>query len=106
MEQLVILLHVLIALFLIVLVLIQQGKGATMGSSFGSGASTTVFGSSGSGGFLIKLTAFFGFLFFVTSLFLGYEAVQHSKVLNVANAMVAPVAVTPATAPPAQPQQN
>ena len=56
MYQFILLIHVFIAAFLILLVLIQQGKGATMGAAFGSGASQTVFGSRGSGSFLLKLT--------------------------------------------------
>jgi len=71
MYQLVLLVHVLVALVIIGLVLMQQGKGADMGSSFGSGASGTVFGSQGTGSFLFKLTAGSVFVFFVTSLLLS-----------------------------------
>jgi preprotein translocase subunit SecG len=66
--------HVLISVSLVTLVLLQQGKGAEMGASFGSGASQTVFGSHGSSSFLFKLTGLFALLFFVTSLSLGYLA--------------------------------
>ena len=71
MYQLVLLVHVLVSLVIIGLVLMQQGKGADMGSSFGSGASGTVFGSQGTGSFLFKLTASLVFVFFVTSLLLS-----------------------------------
>lgn len=72
MYQLILVLHIIIALALIGLVLIQQGKGAEMGASFGSGASNTVFGSQGTGGFIFKLTGGLALAFFVTSLLLSY----------------------------------
>ena len=56
MYQLLLVVHVLIATVVIGLVLIQHGKGADIGAAFGSGASNTVFGSQGTGGFLFKLT--------------------------------------------------
>ncbi len=56
MYQFILFIHVLVAAFIILLVLIQQGKGATMGAAFGSGASQTVFGARGSGSFLFRLT--------------------------------------------------
>ncbi len=76
MQQILLVAHMLICVFLVMLVLVQQGKGATMGASFGNGASQTVFGSQGSGSFLFKLTALFAALFFATSLALGYFAMQ------------------------------
>lgn len=72
MYQLVLVAHVFIAVLLIALVLIQHGKGADIGAAFGSGASNTVFGSQGSGGFLFKLTGALAIGFFVTSLTLSY----------------------------------
>ncbi|WP_367607959.1 preprotein translocase subunit SecG [Legionella sp. W05-934-2] len=72
MYQLVLITHVFIAVVLIGLVLIQHGKGADIGAAFGSGASNTVFGSQGSGGFLFKLTGSLAIGFFVTSLTLSY----------------------------------
>ena len=74
MYQIVLLVHVIIAITLIGLVLIQQGKGASMGAAFGSGASSTVFGSQGSGSFLVRLTATLAAGFFATSILLGYMA--------------------------------
>lgn len=71
MYQLLLIIHVLIALVVIGLVLIQHGKGADIGASFGSGASTTVFGSQGSGSFLFKLTGALALTFFATSLLLS-----------------------------------
>lgn len=65
-------LYILVAIALIVLVLIQHGKGADIGAAFGSGASNTVFGSQGSGGFLFKLTGGLAAAFFAIALILGY----------------------------------
>jgi preprotein translocase subunit SecG len=72
MYQLILIFHVIVAIILIGLVLIQQGKGAEIGASFGSGASSTVFGSQGTGSFLFKLTGGLALTFFMTSLFLSY----------------------------------
>ncbi len=72
------LIHVLVAFLLIVLVLLQQGKGADMGASFGSGgASQTLFGSQGASSFLSRFTAIAVTVFFITSLTLTY--LQHQK---------------------------
>ncbi len=64
-------LHISAGLFLILVVLLQTGKGAAMGSAFGSGASQTMFGSSGAGSFLTKLTTAAAIVFMVTSLTLA-----------------------------------
>ena len=64
-------LYLLVALALIGLVLIQRGKGADMGASFGAGASGTLFGASGSGNFLTRTTAILATSFFILSLLLG-----------------------------------
>jgi preprotein translocase subunit SecG len=64
--------HVLLALMIIGLVLLQRGKGAEAGAGFGSGASGTVFGARGTSTLFSKLTAVFAALFFVTSLTLAY----------------------------------
>lgn len=68
--------HLLLAIGLIALVLIQHGKGADAGAAFGSGASATVFGAGGSGNFLSRSTAILAALFFVTSIALAYYATQ------------------------------
>lgn len=72
MYQLILMIHVLVAIALVGLVLIQHGKGADIGASFGSGASNTLFGSRGTGGFLFKLTGGLAVTFFLTSLCLSY----------------------------------
>ena len=77
-ETLVLLAHVLGALAIICLILIQQGKGADMGAGFGAGGSSTVFGSEGAGNFLTKTTTWIAIGFFLTSLALAYFAKQQS----------------------------
>lgn len=71
MFEILLVVYLVVALALVGLVLIQQGKGADMGASFGSGASQTVFGASGSGNFLTRTTAILATCFFVLSLVLG-----------------------------------
>lgn len=66
--------HVLVGLGVIGLVLVQHGKGADMGAAFGSGASGSLFGSSGSANFLSRTTAVLATMFFITSLALSYIA--------------------------------
>lgn len=77
-ETLVLVFHVLAALAIIGLVLIQHGKGADMGAGFGSGASTTVFGSGGAGNFLTRMTTVIAIAFFLTSFGLAYFAKERS----------------------------
>lgn len=88
MYQLILIIHVLAAVCLILLVLVQQGKGATMGAAFGSGASQTVFGSRGSGSFLLKITIGLVVLFFTTSIVLNNMA---SKAVRRANEVSLPI---------------
>lgn len=76
MESVLVVIHLLLAIALVALVLIQHGKGADMGAAFGSGASATVFGSAGAGNFLSRATAVIATLFFVTSLALAYFAMN------------------------------
>ena len=104
--------HVLLALMIIGLVLLQRGKGAEAGAGFGSGASGTVFGARGTSTLFSKLTAVFAGLFFVTSLTLAYlgthaPAEPTSVLERAAQAAAAaaptkapPPALTPATPPP------
>lgn len=79
-ETLVVVVHVLVSLGLIGLILIQQGKGAEAGASFGGGASQTVFGSQGSANFLTKTTKYLAIIFFITSISLAVIAKQRSEV--------------------------
>jgi len=78
MENLVTIIHVLAAAGVIGLVLLQHGKGADMGAAFGSGASGSLFGVSGSSNFLSRATAICVAVFFATSLTLAYMASHRS----------------------------
>ncbi|MFT4821009.1 MAG: preprotein translocase subunit SecG [Candidatus Pseudothioglobus sp.] len=78
-ETIVLVVHVLAALAIIGLVLIQHGKGADMGSGFGSGASATVFGSGGAGNFLTRATTTIAIVFFLTSFGLAFFAKAKSE---------------------------
>ena len=68
--------HVVVSIGLILVVLLQTGKGAEIGAVFGGGSSSTIFGSSGAGNFLTKLTTGMAVVFMMTSLTLGYFAGQ------------------------------
>ena len=78
-ETLVLVFHVLAALAVIGLVLIQHGKGADAGAGFGGGASSTVFGSGGSGNFLQRVTTGIAIAFFITSFGLAFYAKERSQ---------------------------
>ena len=71
--------HVLVALVIIGLVLLQHGKGADMGSGFGGGSSGSLFGATGSANFLSRATAVLATIFFLTSLGLAYLATNKPK---------------------------
>ena len=72
-------LQVIVAVVLIGFVLIQHGKGADAGAAFGSGSSSTVFGSQGSSSFLAKATTFLAIIFLANSLLLAYLTTQRLK---------------------------
>jgi preprotein translocase subunit SecG len=91
MEKLVLIIHSLAALAIIGLILLQQGKGAAAGASFGAGASQTVFGSEGSGNFFTRATWIIAAVFFCTSFGLAIIAKNHSKVVS--QGLVVPAAV-------------
>ncbi len=100
METFVWVVHVLAAIGVIGLVLLQHGKGADMGAAFGSGASGSVFGSTGSANFLSRATAIFAAIFFTTSLSLTYISSHKSKpagVMDVQNTQVLPAVPVDAT---------
>ncbi len=75
---------------LVVLVLLQHGKGAEVGAAFGSGASQTMFGSRGSASFLTRATAILATLFFVLSLLLAYLSAQNIEQASVVETGGAP----------------
>jgi preprotein translocase subunit SecG len=96
-------LHILVSFALILIVLLQAGKGAEMGAAFG-GASQTVFGSAGAVGFLQKLTTAAAVLFMVTSLILSfYSARRSSTVMQERPAQSVPASPSQAPAPPEVP---
>ncbi|MDF2939830.1 MAG: secG [Gammaproteobacteria bacterium] len=82
MQFIILLFHVVVAVGLIALILLQQGKGADMGAAFGSGGSGTLFGSRGPASFLMKLTGGLMAAFFITSLTLGYLSARSASQEN------------------------
>jgi len=108
---LVIVVHVVIALAIIGLVLLQHGKGADMGSGFGGGSSGSLFGATGSANFLSRATAVLATVFFLTSLGLAYLATNKPKAAGgtvmdaVKTAPAKPAADTSVPAVPTAPQE-
>jgi len=102
-ETLVWVVHVITAVVLIGLVLMQHGKGADMGAAFGTGSAGSLFGSSGSANFLSRSTAIAATLFFITSLSLTYLYAHPAQQLGVMDkvkpAATPTVPVAPATTP-------
>ncbi|MGK0305679.1 MAG: preprotein translocase subunit SecG [Gammaproteobacteria bacterium] len=90
--EVLVIVYLIVAVMLIGFVLIQQGKGAGMGASFGSGGSNTVFGSTGSGNFLTRTTAVLATLFFVISLILGNQTADKEKAVDEWQNLEVPVA--------------
>jgi preprotein translocase subunit SecG len=74
MTTIIVVIHVIVSIALIMIILLQTGKGADMGAAFGGGASQTLFGSSGSSTFLGKLTTVAAVVFMLTSLVLAYKS--------------------------------
>ena len=89
-------LHVVAALVMIIVVLLQQGKGADIGAAFGAGSSQTLFGSRGAGNFLTKMTTAFVVIFMGTSIALSYLTAPRSVLEGID---IPPAAETPATEP-------
>jgi len=88
--------HVLVALGIIFLVLLQHGKGADMGAAFGSGSSGSLFGATGSANFLSRTTAALAAVFFITSLGLAYVATHKPQTGgSVMQGVTAPPAAAP-----------
>ena len=104
METIVWVIHVIAALGVIGLVLLQHGKGADMGAAFGSGASGSLFGVSGSANLLSRATAGIVTVFFITSLTLGYLTSHGGKHASVVKTPLAPSSAPAANkTAPAQP---
>ena len=98
-EILILLVHVIAAVGVIGLVLLQHGKGADMGAAFGSGSSGSLFGSSGSANFLSRTTAVLAAVFFLTSMGLTYVTSHKPQQSSV---MDSHKTEQPATLPPTQ----
>ena len=102
MREFLLVIHVLAAIGLVGLVLVQHGKGADMGAAFGSGASQSLFGSRGSANFLSRMTAALATVFFLTSLSLAYLYTGHAANPSVISteSVVKPTQESPAPAVP------
>lgn len=103
MYTLLVILHVIVAIFLIMVVLLQTGKGSAMGSAFGGGASQTMFGSAGAGNFLTKLTTGAAIVFMITSMALTVtlsKKGEHSVIKDEPAGQTS----APATTAPAKPE--
>ncbi len=109
MQTLVLVFHILAAVGIVVLVLLQHGKGADMGAAFGSGSAGSLFGSAGASNFLSRTTAVLAAVFFATSLGLTYftSATKSSGVLqHLETPVPAPGAATPSEMKPAAPASS
>ena len=108
MEVFILIIHVVAALAIIGLVLIQHGKGADVGAAFGSGASGTVFGATGSANFLSRATAIMALVFFLTSLGLTYFSTRKTDTRGVMSEQPAPGQTIPGQPgpTPGQPAQS
>lgn len=96
--------YLLVSIGLIGMILIQQGKGADMGASFGAGASGTLFGSSGSGNFLTRTTAILAIIFFVLSLTIGRLGANHVEATDAFTDLETPAVQTEAATEKTQDQ--
>lgn len=99
MHTLILTIHIVVALGMIGLILLQQGKGAEAGASFGGGASATVFGAAGTGNFLSRTTAVLTTIFFITSLSLAVMAKRQAAELLTLPGGAAPAAPAAPTVP-------
>ena len=108
MDTILVIVHLVVAVSLVSIVLLQQGKGADMGAAFGSGASQTVFGASGSGSFLTRTTAILGTVFFLSSLSLAYfsgKANTSESVIDTTGGLAPAAVVAPAGDAPVVPEE-
>jgi len=99
MQLLVLVIHVLAAIGLVGLVLLQHGKGADMGAAFGSGSAGSLFGSSGSSNFLSRSTAVFALMFFLSSMGLSYLSFEKATTLGIMSTQQLPITSEPANSP-------
>ena len=97
MHDIILIVHMIVAAALIGLVLIQRGKGADMGAAFGSGASSTVFGSRGSASFSTRATAVTAILFFVLTGLLAFSTTQKREIKSATELLAPKVQTAPNT---------
>ncbi|ANB92190.1 preprotein translocase subunit SecG [Moraxella ovis] len=96
--------HIIVAIVMVGFILLQHGKGADAGASFGAGAAGTVFGAAGSANFMTRITAVLATVFFITSLALAWYAQREAEDqlrLDVPTAQSAPATTVPTQAPSA-----
>lgn len=105
MQSFLMMIHMVLALVLIGLILLQHGRGADAGAAFGSGASATVFGARGSGSFLSRLTTVLAIAFFANSLALAYLSAQQEQDAGLMDRIEAEAAA-PAETPEQSPEQS
>ncbi len=121
MHTVVLVLHIIVAIAVVILVLVQHGKGADMGAAFGSGSAGSLFGSAGAANFLSRSTAVLAAVFFATSLALTYFSTVPMKAGGVTESLgtqapaggvakdgksAAPAPSAPAPAVPADPKSQ
>ncbi|MEW5724888.1 MAG: preprotein translocase subunit SecG [Thermodesulfobacteriota bacterium] len=109
MTTVLVILHVIVAMALILIVLLQTGKGASMGAAFGGGSSSTVFGTRGPAGFMSKLTAAAAITFMFTSLalnFYGHGRLGSDSVMKDADKPVVAEPAAPAKAEDQAPKEE
>jgi preprotein translocase subunit SecG len=99
-ESILVVVHLLLAIGLVVLILMQHGKSADMGAAFGSGASASVFGSRGASNFLSRGTAILATVFFITSLALAYFAMRTEEPETLMQGLEAPAVEETSDLPP------
>lgn len=97
MQPFILVIHVLVAMLLVVLVLMQHGKGADIGAAFGSGSSNTMFGSAGATPFLMKITIVLATIFFATSIGLSFLVSRTETPQNQMQIPSAPAQTNPAS---------
>ena len=105
MSTLIVIVHIVVAIALILIVLLQTGKGADMGAAFGGGGGQTLFGATGASTFLSKLTTAAAIVFMLTSLSLAYLS-GHRSSQSVMNELPAPAAEQPGPALPEVPVEG
>ena len=106
MYTLIVIVHVIVSITMVLVILLQTGKGSDIGAVFGAGSSQTLFGSTGPTNFLSKLTAGAAILFMVTSLFLAYFAGSGASKSIMTDAPSATTTSAPAPQEPNLPQEQ